>query len=126
MARFHAAYGVAGRANAFSQILLRQVPAATCKRDRLPKAIGYTRKTAQYLTDYAKVMQIAGEVMAEYGMDQGRLNAAAGLDLKFMTAWYGSPHDHSGFDSSKIGTGEGAQAYGFGHYFASRKRVAGV
>lgn len=39
VARFHAAHGVAGRANPFSQILLRQVPAATCKRNRLPKAI---------------------------------------------------------------------------------------
>lgn len=44
--------------------------------------------------------------------------------IRFMTAWHGSPHDHDGFDSSKIGTGEGAQAYGYGHYFASRKQVA--
>lgn len=28
--------------------------------------VGYKRKTAEYLTDYAKVMQIAGEIMAEY------------------------------------------------------------
>ena len=41
-----------------------------------------------------------------------------------MTAWHGSPHDHDGFDSSKIGTGEGAQAYGWGHYFASAREVA--
>jgi len=41
-----------------------------------------------------------------------------------MTAWHGSPHDHDKFDSSKIGTGEGAQAYGYGHYFAGAKDVA--
>ena len=41
-----------------------------------------------------------------------------------MTAWHGSPHDHDKFDISKIGTGEGAQAYGYGLYFAGGKEVA--
>ena len=41
-----------------------------------------------------------------------------------MTAWHGSPHDHNKFDSSKIGTGEGAQAYGHGLYFAGERSVA--
>lgn len=44
--------------------------------------------------------------------------------IRFMTAWHGSPHDHDGFDSSKIGTGEGAQAYGWGLYFAGSRKVA--
>lgn len=43
---------------------------------------------------------------------------------RFMTAWHGSPHDHDKFDSSKIGTGEGAQAYGYGLYFAGNREVA--
>jgi len=43
-----------------------------------------------------------------------------------MVAWHGSPHKHSGrLDPSKIGTGEGAQAYGYGHYLAENKDVAG-
>ena len=45
-------------------------------------------------------------------------------DPAFMTAWHGSPHDHDKFDSSKIGTGEGAQAYGHGLYFAGARSVA--
>lgn len=44
--------------------------------------------------------------------------------VRFMIAWHGSPHDHDKFDSSKIGTGEGAQAYGYGLYFAGSKEVA--
>lgn len=44
--------------------------------------------------------------------------------IRFMTAWHGSPHDHDGFDSSKIGTGEGAQAYGYGLYFSSVREIA--
>ncbi len=45
-------------------------------------------------------------------------------DPAFMVAWHGSPHDHDKFDSAKIGTGEGAQAYGHGLYFASNREVA--
>lgn len=40
-------------------------------------------------------------------------------------AWHGSPHDFDRFDMSKLGTGEGAQAYGHGLYFAGRPEVAG-
>lgn len=43
---------------------------------------------------------------------------------QFMTAWHGSPHDHDKFSMDKIGTGEGAQAYGYGLYFAGNKEVA--
>ena len=39
--------------------------------------------------------------------------------------YQGSPHKHSGkLDADKIGTGEGAQAYGYGHYVAESEDVA--
>jgi hypothetical protein len=38
--------------------------------------------------------------------------------------WHGSPHKFDKFDSSKIGTGEGAQAYGHGLYLAESPDVA--
>lgn len=41
-----------------------------------------------------------------------------------MTVWHGSPHKFDKFDMSKIGTGEGAQAYGHGLYFAESPEVA--
>jgi len=41
-----------------------------------------------------------------------------------MTVWHGSPHKFDKFDISKIGTGEGAQAYGHGLYLAQAKKVA--
>jgi hypothetical protein len=41
-----------------------------------------------------------------------------------IVAWHGSPHDHNKFASSKIGTGEGAQAFGYGHYFTDKKEIA--
>jgi len=42
----------------------------------------------------------------------------------FMTAWHGSPHAFDRFSADKIGTGEGAQVYGYGLYFAGKKEVA--
>lgn len=40
------------------------------------------------------------------------------------TVWHGSPHKFDKFDASKIGTGEGAQAYGHGLYLAEAPDVA--
>jgi hypothetical protein len=53
--------------------------------------------------------------------------AMKGLDLAGLlglTAYHGSPYRFSKFDPTKIGTGEGAQAYGYGHYFAEAPGVA--
>jgi hypothetical protein len=41
-----------------------------------------------------------------------------------IRAYHGSPHDFDRFDISKIGTGEGAQAYGHGLYFAENPKTA--
>jgi hypothetical protein len=41
-----------------------------------------------------------------------------------VTAYHGSPHDLDEFSMDKIGTGEGAQAYGHGLYFAENEDVA--
>lgn len=41
-----------------------------------------------------------------------------------MDVYHGSPHKFEAFDASKIGTGEGAQAYGHGIYLAESPDVA--
>lgn len=45
-------------------------------------------------------------------------------DAPGFRAYHGSPHDFDRFDISKIGTGEGAQAYGHGLYFAEAEDTA--
>lgn len=72
----------------------------------------------------------AQRVMGEYRnmtpeQRQGLVNAAVdlfgGVDVGpvgAIKASHGSPHLFDRFDFSKIGTGEGAQAYGHGGYFA--------
>lgn len=41
-----------------------------------------------------------------------------------ITAWHGSPHKFDEFKLDKIGSGEGAQAYGHGLYFAESQDTA--
>jgi len=41
-----------------------------------------------------------------------------------IAAWTGSPHDYDKASTDFIGTGEGAQAYGWGLYFSSLRKVA--
>lgn len=44
--------------------------------------------------------------------------------LNTQTAWHGSPYKFDKFSNEAIGTGEGAQAHGYGHYAAKNKDVA--
>ena len=66
----------------------------------------------------------AGEMLENYMVRTGGILP--------MDVWHGSPHRFpptaknplGEFDASKIGTGEGAQAYGYGHYVAEQPLVA--
>ena len=63
------------------------------------------------------------------GLLKGGENLAAPRTLNPQTGavvYHGSPHKFDKFDSSKIGTGEGAQAYGHGLYLADSPDVAGT
>ena len=52
------------------------------------------------------------------------LNSVLNFAPVGMNVWHGSPHKFDRFDSSKIGTGEGAQAYGHGLYLAESPEVS--
>ena len=43
---------------------------------------------------------------------------------KTRQAFHGSPHDFDEFSAARVGTGEGAQAYGHGMYFTSEEDIA--
>jgi hypothetical protein len=57
--------------------------------------------------------------MGENAMIPRTMNPQTGA-----VVWHGSPHKFDKFDSSKIGTGEGAQAYGYGLYLAESPAVS--
>ncbi|WP_372647772.1 LPD23 domain-containing protein [Draconibacterium sp.] len=45
-------------------------------------------------------------------------------DTRFQAAWHGSPHAFDKFSTQFMGTGEGAQAYGWGLYFTDKEGIA--
>lgn len=55
---------------------------------------------------------------------QAYTNQLLNMGMAGLTVYHGSPHKFDKFDMSKIGTGEGAQAYGHGLYFAESPEVA--
>jgi len=52
------------------------------------------------------------------------LNANPIMGLLGTTAYHGSPYLFNKFDINKVGSGEGAQAYGHGIYFAENPKIA--
>jgi hypothetical protein len=76
--------------------------------------------------------QLNDQALAELEQT-GKLSGPAGQQLMGdiagaynpigMTVWHGSPHPFAKFDMSKIGTGEGNQAYGRGMYVAQAKNT---
>ena len=66
-------------------------------------------------------------VAATKGLEAGQRLEGRPRNAKpaFLRGWHGSPHiGITKFSTDKIGTGEGAQAYGWGLYFASKKEIA--
>lgn len=58
-------------------------------------------------------------------VEPGAVHPNAGEDSEyFQTVFHGSPFTFDMFDLSKLGTGEGAQVYGWGLYFAEEIDVA--
>lgn len=69
--------------------------------------------------------KLAGKEIARQVQTGTGLLGKSMLDPRInMVAYHGSPHSFDKFDMSKIGTGEGAQAYGHGLYFAESHDVA--
>ncbi|MFM2004815.1 MAG: hypothetical protein RLZZ09_470 [Pseudomonadota bacterium] len=64
--------------------------------------------------------------LGNFGAAAGTLAMAGmpGPSPKRIRAYHGSPHDFDRFSMDKIGTGEGAQAYGHGLYFAEQEGIA--
>lgn len=78
----------------------------------------YDKADERPVVSAEQVIQIGGLVLAKnpvYG------NTA---DYLFQRAFHGSPHKFEKFMLEHIGTGEGAQAYGWGLYFAGNREVA--
>ena len=106
-----------------------------------PETSGWGRVAAggDMLSNMAGVVapaMVAGKagMPAVNAIEEGLLGWAPGMpaaagnfvadEFGGLRLYHGSPHDFDKFSMDKIGTGEGAQAYGHGLYFAEDKGVA--
>jgi len=104
------------------------------KAERLANVVDFTPPAMAYDTGravgegiqqqdpQAVAMEIAMAAVPPPVKKLGRIGAAEAR--KGVRAFHGSPHDFERFDLGRIGTGEGAQAYGHGLYFAENEGVA--
>lgn len=81
------------------------------------KQAAWQRSGIDAMTGSSDTRSSLDNQVVDYAMNQA-MNAPA------FTVWHGSPHKFNKFDMSKIGTGEGAQAYGHGLYMAESPNVA--
>lgn len=115
--------------------LLGQVfSAGNVARRKLTDLLGNPVLSAQQivgnLNDRARVLNEMTSAAAQEGVNYGPASRQlAGLLAEAynpigMVVYHGSPAKFSRFDPTKIGSGEGAQAYGYGHYVAQNPAVA--
>src|SRR5574343_527293 len=90
-----------------------------------PGPVGLLRNAllgAQYLTGEKTMDEGLSGLAMMTGLLQG--TKVAPIIRNAIKVYHGSPHKFDKADSSKIGTGEGAQAYGHGLYWAESPVVA--
>jgi len=107
--------------NAMSNIdfgMIRQEPSMA------DRALGVARRMFWGESDPRKRSVLDSEFVPMKGAPAKYEGVGMDLVMPAITAFHGSPHKFSKFDMSKIGTGEGAQAYGHGLYFAENPKVA--
>lgn len=98
---------------------------------RMKQDVGMTNRANQQLRDAtlgagSLALDTADLFPAAIGVG-GAIKGLSSLARKTnppLTAYHGSPHSFDKFQTSEIGTGEGAQVYGDGLYFAEREGVA--
>ncbi len=99
-------------------------------KDAIKDPVGFLGRTAGQLQDNRREFNrlsdraMAGDKVAAGDIGEKALGWLMGFAPVGMIAYHGSPHKFTKFDSSKIGTGEGAQAYGHGLYLAESPDVA--
>ena len=94
--------------------------------ENFAREIGVTEKpkTPEWAKSFSKKMKDSGYVGARGMNTDGTFAEAAIFQKEKITAYHGSPHEFDKFTTEAIGTGEGAQAYGHGLYFAEAEDVA--
>ena len=105
--------GVKGKASGLFDMGLAMIP--------VPAAVGAVKSGAKTVAKQGE--KLATKTLADYVAGEAAKKGEQAASQGFK-AYHGSPHKFDAFDLSKIGTGEGAQAFGHGLYFAENENVA--
>ena len=83
------------------------------------------RSAVSQVLDYGRgILSSPGNVVEFLGENISPRPRGPRPVMQEIDVYHGSPHRFEEFDASKIGTGEGAQAYGHGIYLAESPKVA--
>jgi hypothetical protein len=118
------------RADGYDAVVTVVAPKRSPKADKFP----------QYYPEEGRLGEVVDLYKGKGGVVMPSLAAGVGLGLmqsedadavpivksgrRMIEAYHGSPHRFDKFSMENIGTGEGAQAYGHGLYFADSEDVA--
>jgi hypothetical protein len=118
------------RADGYDAVVTVVAPKRSPKADKFP----------QYYPEEGRLGEVVDLYKGKGGVVMPSLAAGVGLGLmqsedadavpivkdgrRMIEAFHGSPHRFDRFSMENIGTGEGAQAYGHGLYFADEEGVA--
>lgn len=113
--------GNAARVKALSKVSEHHIPVddVVAATDRFNQREFIVRNRGGLFANKTDGKTGAAVVGADLAQDAAPMSLAPGI-----RAYHGSPYDFDRFDMSKIGTGEGAQAYGHGLYFAENPETA--
>ena len=114
-------------ARAVEEVLAERSERGQLERSLFQKIAAIVRNFARRMGINLKISD--GDVAAILSMAHDRVvrgdaESAVVKGLRYINVWHGSPHDFNRFTTDKIGSGEGAQVYGWGLYFTDTKQIA--
>ena len=114
-------------ARAVEEVLAERSERGQLERSLFQKIAAIVRNFARRMGINLKISD--GDVAAILSMAhdkvvRGDAESAVVKGLRYINVWHGSPHDFNRFTTDKIGSGEGAQVYGWGLYFTDTKQIA--
>jgi hypothetical protein len=114
-------------ARAVEEVLAERSERGQLERSLFQKIAAIVRNFARRMGINLKISD--GDVAAILSMAHDRIvkgdaESAVVKGLRYINVWHGSPHDFNMFTTDKIGSGEGAQVYGWGLYFTDTKQIA--
>lgn len=120
------AEAAANMQEAFAQLAYQisgEAPNAWYARNRV-QFVDQRVKTEDTSFDFGNNAQQPEQTQQEQPDAMETYNGPLPDDVYYQTGWHGTPHRFDKFSTKHMGAGEGAQAHGWGLYFAANKKIS--